>query len=112
VIDLLVQAGLSEQSAVAITVAIIGACALLTAAVIALIGVVISQRRDVKVIRHQVTNDHDTNLRIEGDERHAENSDRFRKIEASQASLVRSVTRIEDHLGIEHTTPRPRRRTR
>lgn len=67
----------------------------------AYLGITVDRtRRHAKATRHQVENDHTTNLRNDVD------------------GLKRAVTRIEEHLGIENTLDanpnrrRPRRRLR
>jgi uncharacterized protein YoxC len=49
---------------------------------------------DVKATRYQVENNHDTNLREEGDERHNENSDKLDAILSEIKSLRGSVSRL------------------
>lgn len=103
--------------------AVIGACAILGAAVLALIAVLIplllSTRRHAKNAAEQVTNDHPTNLRVELDERNAEyvsgiddvkgmirsndrrNGRRF-------AAVGRDIKSLERRIGlVEDTIPRP-----
>lgn len=89
----------------------------LSAVIVALLTVglplLASARKHARQANEQVTNKHTTNLRDEQDERHKANTSRLGSLEAGQRQLVRSITRIEDHLGIERTTPRPstRRKT-
>jgi hypothetical protein len=81
--------------------------ALITALGGVLIALLNRTRQHAKAARDQVENNHATNLRDEADERHGQNLSRLATLERGQAQLQRSVTRIETHLGIEKTIPRP-----
>lgn len=101
---------MSDQLLVAI---ITGLVAIIVALVTVGLPMLTSARKHAKQANEQVTNNHKTNLRDEQDARHNANTSRLGALEAGQRQLVRAVGRIEDHLGIERTTPRPptRRRT-
>lgn len=92
----------------AVLVAVIGALALIIAALIArILPDIRSAKHDAAAAREQVENNHSTNLRVEQDKRHSANTSRLSQLEYGQKNLITSVARIEDHLGIERTLPRP-----
>lgn len=85
------------------------------------LGVVLDRTRrhakatalDARATREQVVNSHETNLRDELDQRHAETIAMGARHDREHKSIRKSITRLEDHLGLEHTQPPPpRRRTR
>ena len=100
----------------AIFVAIIAAMAVIIAALIAAVfPVLFSIRRHAKVTREEVTNDHDTNLRVEADERHAQNVKAIaslrRLVYRQGTSINGRIDRITDRLEIvEDTIPIKRRK--
>lgn len=102
-----------------VVIALIGAVALVLAAMIAMIArvnVVITRvRRDSQITREQVANDHDTNLRVEQDERHDENAHKLdvilEEIGHVRGSVRRLWERSDKHTDqiheLERTGPRP-----
>lgn len=46
---------------------------------------------DIKQIKHEVKNDHSTNLRVEGDERHRENVARFDAQEEANKEILEAI---------------------
>lgn len=90
--------------------------AILVAAITVIIPLLVSNRRHAKVgaeratiAAEQLANDHEPNFRVENDQRHAENVGRLGSLETAVKGLHYSVRKIEDHLGIEETTPPPPR---
>ena len=73
-------------------------------AFIGLFGIVIKNGRDVRIVRNRVTSNVD-------DERHKQNTQKFRNIESRLSAQNKQIIRIEDKLGIEHTIV-PKRRTK
>jgi hypothetical protein len=108
-------AGISDSTAGVIIAAI-------TALIVSILGLIgtgagmlfklFQQGRNVAEIRENVVNDHPKNLRAEQDERHGENSTRLVNLERQQTDTLKALNRIEDHLGIEQTIPRPLLRSR
>lgn len=102
---------MSESLLVAI-VSVLGV--VYTATIGALVPLLASIRKNAKVAADQVANSHDMPLREDLDAKHHDNSSRFGRLEGrvgrveSQVSATsRGVQRIEQHLGIEQTVPRP-----
>lgn len=99
----------------AVVVALIGGNAAVLTVVLPLL---ISTRRSAKQTQAQVTNDHQTNLRVEGDERHEENTnklDELLRLQRAQGRRIgrvdRRVTAINERLAIvEDTIPRKARK--
>ena len=95
-----------------VLVAIISAVGLLAVALVANRG-----RQHAKAARQQVENDHDTNLRVEGDDRHRELVDRIEGV-ASDVRIIRSqhgdhLARLETRLDdLERTQPAPPKKRR
>ena len=95
----------------AVVAAIIGGQALVLAAVLPLL---ISTRRGVRQTREQVTNDHNTNLRVEGDQRHEENQRTQSEILRLQRAQGRRIGRVDRRITainirlaiVEDTIPR------
>lgn len=86
---------MQHSDLVAILAAIIGALALVLVAVIGvMVPVLISTRKHARQAAYEVSNDHATNLRVEGDERHHENAEKLDRILSEVARLSRSVARL------------------
>lgn len=103
-----------------ITVSVISSVATIVASGIAAGAAVLASRRakhardDTRVIKEEVKNNHDTNLREEADERHAENKAFLTQIIETQAEHGERLERLEGSEEtqdqrierIEHTWPR------
>lgn len=99
----------------AVVVAIIGmAQAVLLAVLVPVLGFVLQRlgrvRRDVAAVKHEVKNDHSTNLRVEADERHSENSQKLDYLVGAVAWLIegwranrQDITELQEHTGQPHT---------
>jgi len=111
----------------AVAIALITACGVVVAAAIAALPLLLSIRkaaksgaRDAAVARNQVENDHKTNMREEGDERHEQNAQaaaemlRLQRANARRlGGIDRRMKRVEYRLDIvEDTIPRPPRRNK
>lgn len=87
---------MSDVITVAIIQGFVGVVLLLLGA--KLNGKINSVRDDAKATRHQVENNHDTNLREEADERHNENSRKLDKLGHSVVEILSIVSRHTDLL--------------
>lgn len=102
-----------------VVVALITATSVVLVGVLALVGRVSFQitrvRRDTEVTREQVANDHDTNLRVEQDERHDENAQKLdailEEVQHLRGSVRKLWERSDRHTDqihdLELTGPRP-----
>lgn len=86
-----------------VLVAIVGAVGLLSVALVANRG-----RQHAKAAREQVENDHATNLRVEGDDRHTEILQRLEGLASDIRGVRRDIGRIDERvIELERTQPRP-----
>lgn len=76
----------------AVVAAIIGGQALVLAAVLPLL---ISTRRHAKTAAEETSNDHKTNMRVEGDERHEETSHKLNELLRIQRAQGRRIGKID-----------------
>ena len=88
-------------------------------AVAALFGpLLVKNTKDVAVVKHEVKNDHTTNLRVEGDDRHGEIVDMFKDVRKDIGGIRAEIredrqavnTRLEEHshrvYRLEHPHPK------
>ena len=86
-----------------IIVAVIISMGTIVVAILSLIGIVIKNGKDVRIVRDKVTSN------IE-EKRHQQNTRRFIKLENGQAEDHKAIIKIQDHLGIERTIVPVRKR--
>lgn len=78
----------------------------------ALSGVLVARistlKRDVAAVKHEVKNDHDTNLRVEQDERHSENQKKLDYLVKAVEWLIAVAVNNRERIGdLEEHTGQP-----